>query len=118
MAVLADVVKIEGLAKLEKELGRFIHDLPATLAKLSEEGAEAVAVEVQRRAPVRTGRLRSGVQATKGQVSVDVIYGRAVNKRNPFFDSGVEAAQPDVVAKFEKGVEAFVEKSFSAGTGE
>jgi len=128
---LADVVKIEGLAKLRRELKAVQKDLPKELTKVSEDAAEIVAEQSRLIVPVRTGRLRGSIKsaaiAKGGQVrTVGVPYAKVIHfgwakhhiRPNPFIYDALDDRRDEVVAKFEQGLAALMEKNFTPGVGE
>lgn len=124
-------IQIEGLKKLRKELKELDVKLPKEMTKLGKEGAEIVATEMRGRTPVRTGRLRNAEKAsglaTGGQVTIKglpyikpIVFGWVKHniRPNPFPYEALDARRAEVIEKFEKGLKALVDKSFTSGTGE
>ena len=118
-------IKIEGLKELHQNLKKLSDKLPKELKTVSKDAAEIVATEARTLAPVLTGRLRgrvkAGATAKGGDVRImGLVYAKPIVfgwKRhniapNPFIYHALDNRRDEVIARFEKDVNALVEKSF------
>jgi hypothetical protein len=118
-------IQIEGLKELSKNLKRVSDQLPKELKAVSKDAAEIVASESRTMAPVLTGRLRDRVKAGATAKGADVrimglvyappiVFGwRKHNIRpNPFIYRALDKRRDEVIERFEKGVNALIEKTF------
>lgn len=124
-------VKVEGLAKLARELKAIGTGLDKELRAVGKDAAELVADETQSRAPVLTGRLRNSVKAgvagntafVKTGASLPyakpIVFGwrRHNISPNPFPYEALDARRQEVIDRYSKGVHDLVEKTITKGTG-
>lgn len=118
-------IQIEGLKQLSKNLKQVSNKLPKELKAASKDAAEIVAAESRTLAPVLTGRLRGRVKAGATVKGADVrimglvyappiVFGWRKHNiaPNPFIYKALDRRRDEVIAKFEKDVNALIEKTF------
>ncbi len=118
-------VRIDGLRELSRDLKKLSAELPKELKAVSKDAAEIVADESRTLAPVRSGKLRgkvkAGATAKGGDVRIGglpyagpIVFGwRKHNiEPNPFIFTALDKRRDEVIEKFEKGIDALVERSF------
>lgn len=117
-----EAVRIEGLPKFITECKIMETALPAEVDKINLETANAVAKDAQRRAPRRTGRLRSSIHVTGGKqviVSTTVPYATFVHFGSihnpqpvPFLTDALDAHAKTIVPVYENRIETLAERVF------
>jgi HK97 gp10 family phage protein len=116
-------IKVEGLAELRKGLKDLDAKFPKELNKVAKASAEVVATEARQIVPRRSGALQSSIKASglaKGGVvkSGGLAYHRVIHfgwprhniKPNPFLYHALDNRHDEVVEKFEREVQALVNK--------
>jgi hypothetical protein len=116
-------IKVEGLAELRKGLKQLDDKFPKELNKVAKDSAELVSSEAKIIAPKRSGRLAGAIKpsgtAKGAMVRVGGLeYHRVIHfgwarhsiSPNPFLYRARDAREAEVMAKFEREVQALVNK--------
>lgn len=123
-------VRVEGLAKLHRELRQFEGSLDKELKAISKSAADLVADSSRSGAPVFRGKLRNAVKsaatAKGGEVRVKLIYAPPIHfgwaahniEPQPFVYDAVDERRAEVFDKFEQGLTELIHRVFTPGTGE
>lgn len=128
---MSESVKIEGLAKLSRELKKVSTDLPKEMKQVGKDAAELVANTARQIVPKRTGKLQGAIKAgstTKGAYvkAAKLIYAKPIHfgwakhhiKPQPFIYDALDKRRDEVIQAYEKGLNDLIEKNFTRGTGE
>jgi len=120
--------QIEGLRELQRDLRRMGDDTKTAMKPTHLEAAEIVASEGRRRAPVRTGRLRSSVKASAvmsgGRVRIGYgggapsLYAGPIHfgwparriRPQPFIYDALDPKRPDVLELYERRIDELSKK--------
>lgn len=129
-------VRVEGLAKLQRDLKQLDRGLTTEVKAVNKEAAELVASEIRDRAPVGSGRdkhpgrlrksVRAGATLTAGVVRIgnaSTPYNKPVTfgwpahniRPNPFPYVGLDVRRAEVIRLYEVRVKAIEEKAFGHG---
>lgn len=121
----AATVRVEGLKELQRELRAVSKEAAKDLRQANLEGARIVAIEAQRRAPERSGRLRRSIRATATQRGAAVKAGGArvpyasvihfgLPKRhihaNPFIYDAADNRRADVIRRAERAIDELISR--------
>jgi hypothetical protein len=111
---MAGEVHIRGLADFQRDLRRIDPELAKGVREGLRDSAQIVAYEAQRRAPVRTGKMRASIKgAASGNRAVVRVTARRASKKypggypyprrieygqggEPFIGPALEATRPEV----------------------
>lgn len=91
---MARRITIKGLSGLRADLDEFANDLAAGMPKAEEAVAEALSVDIKKRAPVQTGALRGSVESEGNEVHIGgprAPYADDVEENDPFIQPAVQA---------------------------
>lgn len=87
-------VTFKGLAGLQADLDELAADLTSGMPKAEEAVAQALGVDIKKRAPVQTGALRSTVDSEGNEVHVGgprAPYAEDVEENDPFIQPAIQA---------------------------
>jgi HK97 gp10 family phage protein len=116
-----------GIPEMEKRVVRILGGVRERMEVGTEKAAYDLRDEVKRRAPVRTGRLRSAIYATRQPgmkpvyiVGIDLaraLYGRFIEfgtsrmAAHPFVRPAIQAGTPKAKATLQEEMQIAVERS-------
>lgn len=124
---MTDTIKIEGLREVTRAMTRFDVGSKVAIKATHLEAAQVVAGEAKRLVPVRSGRLRDSIRGAGQQSGAVVRAGKSAVpyagpihfgwpkhniEPNPFLYDAVDARRGEVLAAYEKNMDALIRKTF------